>query len=187
MEPFCRQYRSGTSRRLVTQACHNEHFLVTSFKAPTIPTFICQRTSQRRGHTSRGEMSTMILRKPSCRNIPAVTILIAMNMALLMLLLRSRNVQDTTLWASNKLCSQSVSTVPSHGLAPPATVTITAVTTTTAIVETVQRPAPPPKAPGPGFCEACGPDDAMCTLYGCASNFASFVLKHLSMVTMICI
>jgi hypothetical protein len=109
----------------------------------------------------------MVVRIPAYRYSPIVTVLVAVNLTVLFSLFYSFNVQDYS-WRSNQLPERSESGVPSREVPQP-TFTVTAVTTETAIVETV-RPPSPPKIPGPPFCDVCGSDDPLCTLYGCARS-----------------
>lgn len=94
-----------------------------------------------------------------------VVVLIAFNVATLMLLLSKRGVKDT-LWPKKPDDPLPPDVLPVQ--APQIVPDVVTITTTTTVHLRAKPtpPPPPPKPPGPAFCEACGPEDSLCALYG---------------------
>ncbi|KAF8583190.1 hypothetical protein K439DRAFT_1661401 [Ramaria rubella] len=98
----------------------------------------------------------------TCRSSPVVAVLIAVNITTLLLFFYRG--ESNTLWIFNDVTKQHEEPRP----VAPVTVTVTAVTTATATVETSRQSASSDSSKPfrHRFCDVCGPQDTMCTLYG---------------------
>jgi len=110
------------------------------------------------------------LRAPISRSPQFVAFLILLNLGTLYLWISSRKEaglwifereDDAREWTQQEAVSASVKTVTitvkSH---------VTKTTTVTKTVEAKPKQEASVKIPGPPFCDACGPEDALCQKYG---------------------